>query len=222
MSVPDRWEIIQVRLYEPLRAMRAPPHSTGANLTFWWKDTPLGRALVHAGEFPLNQANLQQRAVRAIAPAVGSYSFENGFKPVLPVWRQNVRYDVSPNPDSLAALSQPLEKIGINVSEARRETSVWVIVCTRRRPEELRRCLVALQRLDPAPSEIIVVHNAPDERSTRNVVEEFDGVMTGLVLATELETESQVRFEFVRSSTWQTNASLTVPTSRGLTFRVCG
>src|SRR5260370_978318 len=123
------------------------------------------------------------------------------------------------------------------------------MVSTRRRPEKLRRCLQALQELDPSPVEIIVVDNAPEERRTLNVVEEFTGVvyrreralglsrarnsgilrssgeivaftdddvlvhprwllgvwqafsqdtvfgMAGVVLAAELETESQIRFE---------------------------
>ena len=56
MSVPHRWEVIQVRLDEPLRPMGAPQNAAGAYLVFWWKDIPLGHALIHAGEFPLNEA----------------------------------------------------------------------------------------------------------------------------------------------------------------------
>ena len=250
MSASDRWEIIQVRLDEPLGAIREPAHAAGAYLVFWWNDIPLGHSLVHAGEFPLNEADLQRRALRAIAPAVGNYLLENGFKPVLPVRRPNPAHDLPPRLESLATLKRPLENIGKSVSQESLEISVSVIVCTRRRPGELRRCLVALKQLDPAPAEIIVVDNAPEERPTLDVVEEFDGViyvpepgpglsrarnsgilrssseivaftdddvlvhpgwlqgvrqalaqdtvfgMTGLVLAAELETEAQVRFEF--------------------------
>jgi hypothetical protein len=51
MSVPNRWGIIQVRLDEPLCAMNAPRDGAGGYLVFWWKDVPLGHALVHAASF---------------------------------------------------------------------------------------------------------------------------------------------------------------------------
>jgi GT2 family glycosyltransferase/SAM-dependent methyltransferase len=249
MSTHDRWEIMQVRLDRPLRALAKPLNAAGAYLVFWWNDIPLGHALVFAGEFPLNEADLQRRASRAIAPAVGNYLLKNGFQPALPVRRQSPDHDVPPSLESLATLSQPLTSLSIDASLANRP-SVSVIVCTRRRPEQLRRCLEALRHLDPAPTEIIVVDNGPEECRTREVVKAFGGViylaeptvglsrarnsgilrssgaivaftdddvlvhprwllgvrealsqdkvfgMTGLVLAGQLETRSQVRFEF--------------------------
>jgi GT2 family glycosyltransferase len=248
MSVPDRWEVIQVRLDEPLRPMSTPGNAGGVYLVFWWGDIPLGHALAHAGEFPLNEADIQRRALQAIAPAVGYYSLGHGFKPPMPLRRQNPD-DSFPAAtlESLAALSQPLKNLITDPVSGK--VSVSVIVCTHRRPERLRRCLAALQQLDPFPAEIIVVDNAPEERCTLNVVEEFPGVihwpepalglsrarnsgilrssgeivafadddvlvhprwlqgvwqafsqdtvfgMTGLVLAAELETQPETRFE---------------------------
>ncbi len=250
MSVPDRWEVIQVRLNEPIRGMSIPRNTAGAYLVFWWNDIPLGHAQIHAGEFPLNEADIQRRALRAIAPAVGNYSLENGLKPALPVRRQNPAHNLPGTLEPLAALSRPLKNLAIRIPQANREISVSVIVCTRRRPEQLRRCLAALQKLDPSAAEIIVVDNAPEERCTADILEEFGEViywpepalglsrarnsgilrssskivaftdddvlvhprwllgvreafsqdtvfgMTGLVLAAELETDSQIRFEF--------------------------
>jgi GT2 family glycosyltransferase len=249
MSVPHRWEVIQAKLNEPLRPMSAPRNAAGAYLVFWWNDVPLGHTLIHAWEFPLNEADLQRRALRAIAPAVWNYSLKNGFKPALPELRKHPVHNLPTTLESLAALSRPLENLAIKVPQASRQLSVSVIVCTRRHSEQLRRCLAALQQVAPPPSEIIVVDNAPAERRTLDVVEEFDGMiycpelalgvgrarncgilhssgeivaftdddflvyphwlvgvreafsqdtvfgMTGLVLAEELETESQVRFE---------------------------
>lgn len=54
--------------------------------------------------------------------------------------------------------------------------SVSVVVCTRDRPEDMRRCLAALTALDPLPDEIIVVDNAPKADDTRSVCSEFPGV----------------------------------------------
>jgi GT2 family glycosyltransferase/SAM-dependent methyltransferase len=175
MSVPDRWEVLQVRMDEPLRPLSAPENASGVYVVFWWNDIPLGHALVRAGEFPLNETDILCRALRAIAPAVGYYSLEHGFEPPLPVGRQNSGSTIPASVESLVTLSHPLRKLRTNPVPDK--VPVSVIVCTHRRPERLRRCLAALQRLNPSPVEIIVVDNAPEERSTLNVVEEFDGII---------------------------------------------
>lgn len=51
-----------------------------------------------------------------------------------------------------------------------------VAICTRGRPALLRRALESLRRQDPAPAEIVVVDNAPDDDATRDVVAAFPGV----------------------------------------------
>jgi len=48
-----------------------------------------------------------------------------------------------------------------------------VLVCTRGRPDDLRRCLHALHACQPQPFEIIVVDNAPVNGETRQIVGEF-------------------------------------------------
>jgi GT2 family glycosyltransferase len=250
-SLFDRWEIIQVRLDRPLHSVMTPENAAGAYLVFWWNDIPLGDARIFREEFPLNTAELHRRASKAIAPAVGNYLLDNGFKADLPTLRfarQHPSLQRPPTLESLAALRQPLQNLVLKVPRA--GPSISVLVCTRGRPGRLRRCLTALQRLNPGPAEIIVVDNAPEERSTFEVVKSFVGVtycpepnvglsrarnrgisrssgeivaftdddavvhpgwllgvrqalaqegvfgMTGLVLAKELETESQIRFEF--------------------------
>ncbi|WP_299361693.1 glycosyltransferase [uncultured Paracoccus sp.] len=54
--------------------------------------------------------------------------------------------------------------------------SVSVVVCTRDRPSDLRRCLASLNACEPAPAEIIVVDNAPSTDATSAVVREFPDV----------------------------------------------
>ncbi|WP_175471616.1 glycosyltransferase family 2 protein [Geodermatophilus telluris] len=46
-------------------------------------------------------------------------------------------------------------------------------VCTRDRPEDLRRCLAAIQLLEPAPAAVLVVDNGSADDRTRRVVEAF-------------------------------------------------
>lgn len=59
---------------------------------------------------------------------------------------------------------------------------VSVAICTRNRPEQLRRCLDSLRALDPPPEtlaagfEILVIDNAPPDDATRRIVEGFPGI----------------------------------------------
>jgi O-antigen biosynthesis protein len=53
---------------------------------------------------------------------------------------------------------------------------ISVLVCTRERPEDLKRCLRALSICQPQPFEIIVVDNAPVSGKTKQVAGEFPNV----------------------------------------------
>ena len=53
---------------------------------------------------------------------------------------------------------------------------VTVAICTRNRPELLRRALASLHAQHAAPAEILVVDNAPADGATRDAVSEFTGV----------------------------------------------
>lgn len=54
--------------------------------------------------------------------------------------------------------------------------TVSVVVCTRDRPEDMRRCLTALAALETPPTEIIVVDNAPSTDGTARACAEFANV----------------------------------------------
>lgn len=59
---------------------------------------------------------------------------------------------------------------------ARSTADVTVAICTHERPDDLRRTLAAVMRLDPSPLETLVIDNAPRSTLTRDVVAEFTGV----------------------------------------------
>ena len=60
---------------------------------------------------------------------------------------------------------------------ARRDgASVTAVVCTRERPDALRRCLASLAAQDYPRAGILVVDNAPTGDATRRVVDEFPAV----------------------------------------------
>jgi len=48
-----------------------------------------------------------------------------------------------------------------------------VVICTRRRPALLARCLEAVARLDPAPSQVIVVDNSAGDEDTKKIALKF-------------------------------------------------
>ena len=50
---------------------------------------------------------------------------------------------------------------------------VTVVICTRRRPVLLTRCLAAVTRLHPAPTQVIVVDNSQGDAETEKVAREF-------------------------------------------------
>lgn len=51
--------------------------------------------------------------------------------------------------------------------------AVTIVVCTRNRPEQLRNCLEAIGRLNPGPTEVLVVDNTTGNAATRAVAAEF-------------------------------------------------
>jgi GT2 family glycosyltransferase len=79
-------------------------------------------------------------------------------------------------PDVLAALDAVVDRPPAPPVDA---ATAAVVVCTRDRPEQLRRCLRALRALDHRPDEIVVVDNAPRDAATRRIVE---GAGVGYVL----------------------------------------
>ena len=50
---------------------------------------------------------------------------------------------------------------------------VTVVICTRRRPVSLKRCLEAVSRLIPAPAQVVVVDNTDGDEETAKVAQAF-------------------------------------------------
>lgn len=53
---------------------------------------------------------------------------------------------------------------------------VSIVICTRNRATILEKCLTAINNLQCLPEEIVVVDNAPDDDSTKKVVEKFGNI----------------------------------------------
>ena len=59
---------------------------------------------------------------------------------------------------------------GLSVPTAPSDLKISVVVCTSNRPLDLARCLDSLTACDPAPDEIVIVDNSPDNPATRDLV----------------------------------------------------
>jgi GT2 family glycosyltransferase len=73
------------------------------------------------------------------------------------------------------AMVRVTPEAALPAGDAPAPSDVSVVVCTRDRPDDLRRCLAALALCEPAPREVIVVDNAPAGAAA--VVAGFPGVV---------------------------------------------
>ncbi|QUY42726.1 glycosyltransferase family 2 protein [Acaryochloris marina] len=151
------YDIIHIDLSHPLPQLRAISRSL--YLIFWWHHLPLGYATVTPEELPLSDAALATLAAQTIQSTVRSYLKTSSCELTL---------------THVSDLVAPLDDI--IPSPAHSDLSVSLIICTRDRPEYLKRCLQSLQQLTSAANEIIVVDNAPQDDSTQTLIQQFEGV----------------------------------------------
>ena len=174
----ERWIVQSLDLNQVLPELSAPEDAAGRYLQIWRKSLPLGQLWLPREILPLRPAELAREAARAVAPAVGDRLFDHGFRAPLPVRGENPARDRTADYASLANLQKPLLQLdGISTRSPLPEATVSVIVCTRGRPEDLRKCLASLVQLDPPATEILVVDNDPADVRTRAVAAEFPGVI---------------------------------------------
>jgi len=169
-GLPERaggWKILHVDLSQ-IGAVALEPGYQGLYLCFWHERRPLGHHELLAGELPLSHAQVRDIAVRAIARAV---------------FRKLADGDV---PGALDADGCAVPGLLPRLSEAwRREEAsfqsqnVSLVICTRDRPDRLRRCLESVAALSFQAAEIIVVDNGSRREATRRKLLEAAGQMIG-------------------------------------------
>lgn len=142
----------------------------------WWREVPLGHLVLQAGDAEAPEVR-SSRLAEAIAPAVGERLFGRGFERVAP---NRFRPAPAPAPplERMLAVTLPLRGLEElpDPGPGEERPSVSVVVCTQRRPEDLRRCLASLGDLATPPLEIIVVDNDSDAPSASGVTEHFPAV----------------------------------------------
>jgi glycosyltransferase involved in cell wall biosynthesis len=142
----------------------------GCYTVLWWKEIALGNFFIEPDEI-VSDNDYHDKIVATILPVANFYENKNKTGPAVD-W----------NEFSLTAYV-PLWK-----SRLERVFAAWitknlpetipisVIVPTRNRSNFISQCLTRLMELEPRPQEIIVVDNAPDDNSTRDVVSQFPEV----------------------------------------------
>jgi GT2 family glycosyltransferase len=142
---------------------------------FWWRSIPLGQRWIAAKQLPMCAAEVRECALTAITSTVASYLLGTHVEATTP--NRSIKLHRM-NLNTLGRLDRPLqgleEHLCLPAPDAPR-SAVSVVVCTRDRPEQLKRCLASLQHLSQSPTEIIVVDNAPRSDITRQIVSEFPG-----------------------------------------------
>lgn len=149
----------------------------GAAVVFWFHDVALGSLDLASEELPVSSLQLSSLAASAVAPAVAAHLTGSTFRasppgaaePRSPVPLPALAPLLEPDPLE-RALAMLDARVGVDAGH------ISVVVCTRDRPDDLARCLGALERLSTKPSEIIVVDNASTTSATREVVERAPGV----------------------------------------------
>jgi len=139
---------------------------------FWCGAIPLGHLwFTKSGKITTTQ-DFRLNINQSIEAAISFYSekYSHSEHPNLLQFLNNYQYRELNK--QLNILSSELKDRNVPLSKYR----VSVIVCTRNRPLILKRCLESLMAADDGDIEIIVVDNAPDDQSTREVTGSFQKV----------------------------------------------
>lgn len=146
-------------------------------LVVWSHGVPLGARELAPDEVG-GRVVLAETIARMVTEAVGDRLLTEGFVGRLPDDHPN-RLGRTPALEELLALTRPLTDLAARAeppADAPGQPTTSVVVCTRDRPEPLRRLLHSLRSATVAPDEIVVVDNAPRTDATRAVVAEFSEV----------------------------------------------
>jgi GT2 family glycosyltransferase/SAM-dependent methyltransferase len=129
---------------------------------------------VQPWQLPVSPPHLARLASAAASAAVGDLLYPGTVFAAPPPGEAPLPPGPVPLPDLLATdVAVALDAV-VNQPPAPAfgVATTAVVVCTRDRPEQLRRCLRGLLALDQRPDELVVVDNAPRNDAARRVAEE--------------------------------------------------
>jgi GT2 family glycosyltransferase len=158
------WKIVHVAVRQRLPDLSAGTEWGGMFVVFWCDGIPVGQLLIPAPLLPVTSLQLAAMVPPLIAPAVANRLLAGGIR--------DEPQQPAPDLSRFLELARPLEQCSRFALAGRFGTreglvsSVSVVICTRNRPESLKKCLASLRALSPLPEEIIVVDNDPSSGLT--------------------------------------------------------
>ena len=171
------WRILHLDLNQGIPELSFISGIQGIYVIFWWHHIPLGEMKILNADLPLNASQVTQLAIKSIAPAVGSYLIKGRSKAPHKGIPGNQSHAGLADLSSLMEITLPLKRLKEKyVMEKPPDITTSVVICTRDRPEFLKRCLSSLSALTSKPMEILVVDNAPTSDETHCIVSSMTGV----------------------------------------------
>lgn len=141
-----------VPMIAPFTPIVAEAGERAVYAVFWRKGRPAGGQLLLRGELPVPAAAVPTLAAAASGRSVAMMT---------PGLEEESEGESERETKEKATETSSIQRVLPSVS---------VVICTRDRAPDLHRCLVSLSRCVPAPGEIIVVDNAPDDDASEAVV----------------------------------------------------
>lgn len=132
--------------------------SNAAYVVIWWRDIPVGELFIERGT-SFSSKEFYYLVIDAIKETVDQYAIKQALKPG--------QYNLHALQKIFAAYTDIALPASVDIS---------VIICTRNRPQYVKKCLESLGKIVCAPKEIIVVDNAPANDETKNIISQFPNV----------------------------------------------
>ena len=157
------WCPIPVLEQELTLPLAAPPSDLRphrkVNVLLRWRGSPVGRIDIPVAGSKLASGDLVERILDTYLDAITRWAVTDALRAEGPL-----------------TVPEIVNGCGASALDDHDAPSVSVIICTRERPEDLERCLGALEVASPRPLEVIVVDNAPATDATRRIAERFSFV----------------------------------------------
>jgi len=138
-------------------------------LVFWFRQIPIGHLWIEASDSPVSFLSLKQKITDALSPALNYYleKYDHEMN-----WKRYL--EESDFAGIYNLLTHSFEQLQNDLLTEIND--ITVVICTRNRPEAIKQCLQTLMGSSDKNFEIIVVDNAPDDKSTESIVLGFPGV----------------------------------------------
>ena len=171
------WHILHVDLSQGIPELSVIPGIQGIYVIFWWHHIPIGEIKILNSDLPLNSFQVTQLAIKSITPTLDSSLIRGQGNSLCKEITRNLSHSDLADPSDLIKITSPLKRLKEKyVIEKLPDIPTSVVICTRDRPESLKRCLGSLSALAKKPMEILVVDNAPTSDETHCILSSMIGV----------------------------------------------